>query len=110
MLGCSMPLVANYAGKNQSEKDFALYVEEVFRLQNSVTSEIMALQEEGDFNDDTGLLKAEQSMREACAALNEYVAKETDGDSISFFLRKRVQSSAVACEDSANKVRLKLKT
>ncbi len=104
LLGCSMPFINN----NNPEKDFARYVEDVFRLQNSVTSEIMALQENDEFNDNSGLLKAEQNMREACAALNEYVAKETDGDSISFFLRQRVQKSAIACEDSAKKVNLKL--
>ncbi len=109
LVGCSMSFLAKDEVGNSSKGDFAHYVEGVFRLQNSVTSELMELQESEAVVDQSALLKAEQAMQEACAPLNEYVSKETDGAGASFFLKRKVQKTAVQCESSANFVRLTLK-
>ena len=111
LMGCSTSFLTKDDVSNSSNVDFAHYVEDVFRLQNSVTSEIMELQESDDVSDEPALLKAEQAMQEACAPLNEYVSKTADGAGAgaSFFLKRRVQKTAVACESSAKLVRLNLK-
>ena len=102
--GCTMPLFGGYGANGQSREEFTRYVESVFRLQNSITSEIMALQE-SDATDNLGLSKAEQYMQEACAPLNEYVSRESEGLDTGLFLRRRVEKTAVDCEKNALKVK-----
>ena len=102
--GCATPLFGGYGANGQSREEFTRYVESVFRLQNSITSEIMALQET-DATDNPGLSKAEQSMQEACAPLNEYVSRESEGLDTGLFLRRRVEKTAVDCEQNALKVK-----
>ena len=109
LMGCSMPFMGGALVKTQSDSDFARYVEEVFRLQNSVTSELLVLSESDNVNDNINLSKAEYSMQEACGPLNEYAEREKDGASIGFFLLQRVKKSAVACEKAAQFVKIQLK-
>lgn len=104
LFGCGTPLFGGYGAKGQSREEFTRYVESVFRLQNSITSEIMALQE-ADATDYPGLSKAEQNMQEACAPLNEYVSRESEGLDTGLFLRRRVEKTAVECEQNALKVK-----
>lgn len=103
--GCATPFFGGYGAKGQSREEFTRYVESVFRLQNSMTSEIMALPETDGTNNHDALLQAEQNMQEACAPLNEYVSRDSDGLSIGLFLRRRVESSAIDCEQAAQKVK-----
>lgn len=104
--GCSMPFSGRYGANGQTKEEFTQYVEGVFRLQNSVTSELMELQESGgSIKNREDLLKAEQSMQEACAPLNEYVSRESDGSSIGLFLRRQVEKTAVDCESAAKQVK-----
>ena len=84
------------------------YVETVFVLQNSVTSDLMELQETDQVNNRDVLLKAEQAMQEACAPLNEYVSRESDGAIIGLFLRQKVEKTAVDCEQAAQRVKQQL--
>ena len=108
--GCSIPYVNGYGEKGQSKKDFEHYVESVFKFQNQLTSQVMMISASGeDLEDYDELLQAEQQMREACEPLNEYAVKEIDGSRIGFFLRRRVERSAYACEKSAFKVENLLK-
>ena len=102
--GCAMPLFGGYGANGLTREEFTRYVENVFRLQNNITSEIMALQET-DATDNQGLLKAEQYMQEACAPLNEYVSRESEGLDTGLFLRRRVEKTAVDCEQKALKVK-----
>jgi hypothetical protein len=103
--GCTTPFLGGYGANGQSREEFTRYVEGVFRLQNSMTSEIMALQETDDAKNHDDLLQAEQHMQEACAPLNEYVSRESDGLNISFLLHRQVEKSAVDCEQAAQKVK-----
>ena len=103
--GCATPFSGGYGAKGQSREEFTRYVEGVFRLQNSMTSEVMLLQETDDAKNHDALLEAEQHMQEACAPLNEYVSRDIDGLNIGLFLRRRVEKSAIDCEQAAQKVK-----
>ena len=106
--GCSLPFYKGYGAKGQTKEEFSHYVETVFVLQNSVTSDLMELQETDQVNNRDVLLKAEQAMQEACAPLNEYVSRESDGAIIGLFLRQKVEKTAVDCEQAAQRVKQQL--
>jgi hypothetical protein len=103
--GCATPFLGGYGANGQSREEFTRYVEEVFRLQNSMTSEIMLLPETDDAKNHDALLEADQHMQEACGPLNEYVSRDIDGLNIGLFLRRRVEKSAADCEQAAQKVK-----
>jgi len=107
--GCATPFFGGYGANGQSREEFTRYVEGVFRLQNSMTSEIMLLQETNDTKNYDALLEAEQHMQEVCGPLNEYASRDIDGLSIGLFLRRRVEKSAFDCEQAAQKVKSLLK-
>ncbi len=106
--GCSTPLLGRYGAKGLTQEAFTHYVEEVFRLQNSMTSELMALQESDDVNNREALLKAEQAMQEACAPLNEYVSRESDGGNAGISLGQQIEKTAADCEQAAQQVKQQL--
>lgn len=97
--GCGW-LWGSYGTKGQSREDFEHYVETVFRLQNSLTSELM-LQGTDELKNPERVQQAEQHMRKQCESLNEYVARDVDGQSSGFMLRRRVEKTAVECERAA---------
>lgn len=103
--GCSLPFFGGYGGQGMSRDEFSRYVEGVFRLQNSITSELMLLPESDDTKKHEAILQAEQLMQEACAPLNEFVSRESDGLSNGLFLRRRVEKSAIDCERKAQEVK-----
>lgn len=105
MSGCATPFFGGYGAKGQTQEEFTRYVEGVFKLQNSMTSEIMALPEIDDAKNHDALSAAEQQMQEACGPLNEYVSRDIDGLDIGLFLRRRVEKSAIDCELAAQKVK-----
>jgi hypothetical protein len=100
--GCSLPFFGGYGAEGQTREEFARYVENVFKLQNSLTSEIMGMADSDDkpANMDA-LLQAEQNMQKKCEALNEYATLDSDGSSASLLLQTRVAQSAKACETAA---------
>jgi hypothetical protein len=102
--GCATPFWGGYGAHGQTKEEFTRYVESVFRLQNSMTSEIMAFLE-ADVSNHDDLLEAEQHMQEACAPLNEYASRESEGLSTGFLLSRRVEKSAIDCEQAAEKVK-----
>jgi hypothetical protein len=103
--GCATPLVGRYGENGQTKEEFTRYVEGVFKLQNSMTSEIMELLAADSANNHDDLLLAEQQMQEACGPLNEYASRESEGLNIGFFLSRRVEKSAIDCEHAAQKVK-----
>jgi hypothetical protein len=103
--GCALPFLGGYGGQGMSREEFTRYVEGVFHLQNSITSEVMILLEGDDTKKYEALLQAEQHMREACAPLNEYASRDIDGLNIGLFLRRRVEKSAIDCERKAQEVK-----
>lgn len=103
--GCTVPFFGGYGENGQTSEEFARYVESVFKLQNSMTSQIMALADSDDkpANLDV-LLQSEQRMQKKCEALNEYAARDSDGLSTGLLLQNRVAQSAKDCEMSAKEV------
>lgn len=108
--GCSLPFFGGYGENGQTREEFTRYVESVFKLQNSMTSEIMSLADSDDkpANMDA-LLRAEQSMQKKCEALNEYAALDSEGSSASLLLQNRVAQSAKECENAAKDLQTLLK-
>jgi hypothetical protein len=107
--GCATPFAGRYGENGQTKEEFTRYVEGVFKLQNTMTSEIMALLETDSENNHDDLLLAEQNMQQACGPLNEYASRESEGLNIGFFLSRRVEKSAIDCERAAQKVKALLK-
>ena len=101
--GCTAALSGRYGENGQTKAEFAQYVERVFKMQNSMTSEMMEMTDE---NED--LVQADQKMQEVCAPLNEYATREKDKLTIAISLLRRVEKSAVACEKAAQKVQMLL--
>ena len=97
--GCTNALSVRYGEYGQTKAEFTLYVEKVFKMQNNMTSEIMAITDA-----DAVLVQADQKMQEVCAPLNEYATREVDKLNIAISLLRRVEKSAVACEKAAKKV------
>lgn len=107
--GCSIPFLGGYGPNGQSREEFERHVEEVFRLQNQMTSEVMMLLENDENKKYQTLLQAEQHMQQVCADLNEYASRDIDGLSIGFFLSRRVEKSAIDCEQAALAIKPLLK-
>lgn len=107
--GCAVPFFGGYGSKNESLEAFEHHVEEVFRLQNQMTSEVMMLLESDEAKNPETLMQAEQHMRQICADLNEYASRDIDGLSIDLFLSRRVEKSAEDCEQAALAIKPLLK-
>lgn len=107
--GCAVPFLSGYGANAQSREDFEHHVEEVFRLQNQMTSEVMMLLETDEVKKPETLMQAEQHMQQVCADLNEYASRDMDGLSIGFFLSRRVEKSAIDCEQAALAIKPLLK-
>ncbi len=99
--GCAVPFFGGYGANGQSREEFERHVEEIFRLQNQMTSEVMMLLENDEIKKPEALLQAEQHMQRVCADLNEYASRDIDGLSIGLFLSRRVEKSAIDCEHAA---------
>jgi len=109
LTGCSLPFIGQMSGTGLSREEFAHYVEEVFRFQNRMTSEVMMLTAADDSANFSAVLKSEQQMQQACAPLNEYVARNIDGLSNGLALQRQVVKSALECDHAAHAVEVQLK-
>lgn len=97
--GCSLPFLG---AEGQSSEEFAHYVEGVFKLQNGLSSQMMALADSDEKpKNATALAKAEQTMQKECEPLNEYASRDTEGLTVDLVLKTRVAQSAKACETAA---------
>ncbi len=104
LLGCNTTLLGTYGEQNQTLEAFQQRVESVFQLQNSMTNDVMFSETELSET----ILKAEHQMQSACESLNEYAARESDGLSVSFELRQRVEKTAIGCEKAAQHLQILL--
>jgi hypothetical protein len=103
--GCTVPFFDGYGANHQSLDDFKRHVEEIFRLQNQMSSEVIMLIESDDQNKHENLVQAEQKMEQTCADLNEYASRDIDGLNISLILQRRIEKSAIACEQAAMSIK-----
>ena len=106
--GCSLMNIEEIGDSGMNKEVFAHYVEEVFRFQNRMTSEVMMLGEVEEGSDLAALLRSEQQMQEVCRPLNEYVARDIDGLGNSLFLQRKVMKTTVDCDHSAHDVEMLL--
>lgn len=107
--GC-VSLIWGYGPDGESREEFEHRVEAAFRLQNRMTSEVMAIQSDGsDPKLHEPIILAEQVMEKNCSYLNEYVSRDIDGQNKSIFLLRHVENSVSDCESSAQKVEILLK-
>lgn len=105
LMGCAVLFEKGYGANRLPREEFERYVEEVFRLQNNMTSEVMMLMEsEGNGQSYTALIRAEQHMHEICAPLNEYASRNSEGLNVGLLLSHAVEKSAVDCERAARQV------
>ena len=103
--GCTVPFFSGYGEDGQTQEEFASYVERVFKLQNSMSAQIIAMTDSDDKPANIEvLLQAEQRMQKKCEALNEYAARDSDGLSTGLLLKNRVAQSAKDCETAAKEV------
>lgn len=98
--GCSLVTI-----DGKTTEEFAVYVEDVFKLQNNMTTRIMEItdSDEKPKNFDT-ILQKEQAMQKQCESLNEYATREMDGLDVDLALQKRIADSAKSCETAAKAV------
>ena len=102
--GCSYFPIWRYGPDRQTRKDFEHRVEVAFKLQNHVSSVVMDMQASGaEGAGQDAVLQAEQLMQKQCAYLNEYAAKEIDGDNTGFLLLRQVENSVADCEQAAHR-------
>lgn len=106
---CALPFAGNIGDTGLSKEEFAQYVEEVFRFQNRMTSEVMMLTTSDESGHTAALLQSEQHMQQVCAPLNEFVSRDIDGLSTSFTLRRQVVKTSLACDRAAHEVEVLLK-
>jgi hypothetical protein len=107
--GCAVPFFGGYGESGESREEFTHHVEEVFRLQNRMTSEAMMLLESDEDKNHDALMQAEQHMQQVCADLIEYASRDIDGLSSGPFLGRRVEKSTIDCERAALAVKPLLK-
>lgn len=101
--GCSL-------NSELTKQEFSQYVENVFRLQNQMTGEIMMLADTDMQNQYEQLLSLEHTMHQTCQPLNELAEREIDGLKTGFMLKQQVKRSVYNCEQAALKVQKLLKT
>lgn len=82
------------------DQPLAQYIENVFRLQNTLTSEVM-MRVASDTEQADTIVQAEQRMQQACKPLNEYATQESDGLRIGLALQLKAKASAAHCEKAA---------
>jgi hypothetical protein len=102
--GCNTVLLGTYGEDNQTFDAFKERVEDVFQLQNSMTSAVMLL----DSEPSADIIKDEALMRGACASLNEAGSREMDGLDISLSLGKQIEKTVTNCEKAAKSLQRRL--
>ncbi len=103
--GCNTVLLGTYGEDNQTFDAFKQHVEEVFQLQNSMTSAVMLLESEPS----EAILQDEAAMHSACASLNEAGSREMDGLDITLALGRRIEKTVTNCEKAAKSLQRRLK-
>ena len=96
LAGCAV-LTADGERLAMTSPEFRAYVERVFREQNRVADQF-AFALEGERSAPAGLAAAEQSLLDACAALNELATARRDERHLSVRQRSTAARSVPMCE------------
>jgi hypothetical protein len=97
-IGCATPPA------NSGHSSFSGYAESVFRHQNDVGSRLMMLNDADQLPDDEEFQSAEEAMANACHLLNEYAERESNGDSMGWRFKSKVQDSIKDCDASVKRM------
>jgi hypothetical protein len=98
LAGCAV-LTADGERLGLTSPEFRAYVERVFREQNKVADQF-AFALEGERGAPAGVTAAEQSLLEACAALNELATARRDERHLSLRQRSTAARSVPMCEQT----------
>ena len=84
VIGCASVQVRypNGSTEYKTKDDFAVYVEEVFRYHNGVVDDLItaaAFMDEGSLDEDSPLVRAEETMSDTCWPLNDAVSATIEG-------------------------------
>ena len=96
LAGCAV-LTADGQRLTLTSSEFRAYFERVFREQNRMADQF-AFALEGALNVPAGVMAAEQSLLDACAALNELATARRDERQLSLRQRSAAARSAPMCE------------
>ncbi|WP_374090836.1 hypothetical protein [Methylomicrobium lacus] len=102
--GCALSSSGGIGDTGMTKEVFAHYVEEVFRFQNRMTSEVMMLMDADEGSNLDVIMQSEQHMQEVCRPLNEYVARDIDGLGASLLLQRKVVKTTMDCDHAAHEV------
>jgi hypothetical protein len=90
-----------------NQREFAEYVEHVFRYHNQVVNELIELSGTSDDIDDEDaaeLAKEEAHMLQVCASLNDVVSESMTGQDTDFQAKMRLVDAVPECEAATRKV------
>ncbi|MGR8940239.1 MAG: hypothetical protein ACU83V_05590 [Gammaproteobacteria bacterium] len=102
--GCAIPYTGGIGDTGMNKEVFAHYVEEVFRFQNRMASEVMMLTTSDEGGNFGALLRSEQRMQDVCRPLNEFVSRDIDGLGTSLALQRKVVKTTMDCDHAAHEV------
>ncbi len=104
--GCAAITTASGERLRVASPDFRDYVEQVFRRQNRVATEVAFAIEEAEirgFDPPEALLDAEEELLAACAGLNELAALRRDGRAIGARRGLAAARGAPRCEAATDR-------
>ena len=117
LLSSSCSTITTYTpdgtAENRSIEEFELYVEEVFRRQNRISTELIMLLIDYDLNstEDQHLLlvDAEEKITDACQPLNTMVIMKVENRAIDMSLKFKIVNTISKCEYITRDVEILLK-
>ncbi|MBP1153009.1 MULTISPECIES: hypothetical protein [Methylocaldum] len=109
LAACSLITVHTPGGntRTMNQREFAEYVEHVFRYHNQVVNELIELSGTSDDIDDEDaaeLAKEEAHMLQVCASLNDVVSESMTGQDTDFQAKMRLVDAVPECEAATRKV------
>jgi len=109
LTACSLITVHTPAGdtRTMSQREFAEYVEHVFRYHNQIVDELIEASGTSDDSEDersAELAKEEAHMLQVCASLNEVVSESMSGHDTAFGAKMGLVDAVPECEAATRKV------
>jgi len=109
LAGCAATITAMDGRRLRlNSVDFRVYLEQVFREQNSVATALAFAQDEVRGTGYESLLQLEDVLLDACADLNALAAARRDNRALSLRERARMAATAPGCEVTTQRTRAAL--
>ena len=109
VVGCTSVQVRYPDGSTEykTKDEFAVYVEEVFRYHNGVVNDLItatAFMDERALDEDSPLVRAEETMADTCWPLNDAVSAMIEGRDLGFFHKMKLLEAVPACERASRRL------